>query len=850
MNESNDSLRLKLLRGGVVVLTLFAAFTLLGAGGFSGSKKARSAGMKTDVKWPHLFPCRIHEGANKDLFVMTLGDVKTPLADGVFDPEKDQVTLNDGSVIKNYYRDSLGIRFYRPIDKSEFPLPPSGWCSWYYYYQNVDASEIELNAKWIAKNLKDYGAEYVQIDDGWQGKGHGAGDNRDWTTVNGRFTPGMDKLAAYIKSLGLKPGLWLAPQGQSNPQVVSDNPGAFLMNNDTSVSRTWEGMYLVDPSSGAGLTYLRNLFTTLKAWGYDYFKIDGQPIVIDEYHLKKAFMKQPSDNADSLYRATVETIRRTIGEKRYLLGCWGIPLDGTGIMNGSRTGGDVELGWRGFKTALDATMQYYFLNNVVWYCDPDVMLLRYPLTLDQARAWATLQGLTGEALMSSDRLPDLSADRVAILKSVFPAQDIRPLDLFPSDTHKHIWDLKINHIGRDYDVVGLFDFNETKSKTIFLGWKDIGYSDASLVQVFDFWNKEYLGAWRKGIAVTLSPTSCRVLTLLKDNGNIQLVSTNRHITQGYVDLVSLKYDEGTRTFYGTSKVIRNAPYELFFAYPRGENFKVGIARAGNLKTKVLDHQGWAEVEFTSPRTTEINWEVSFVPSGFYHYPVSTPYGLDVTRAGLNGVNISWDDQYYLNDGCEVYLNGRLAGYTPTNIFPLRNLDPDSAYSVSVRSVWEDGTLSKGSASAGFRIRKLLPDEIMLSDMEPVNLTSGWESVKMNKSVYGENISVAGRQYEFGIGTRSNSGIEYNTEGLYKRFSAVVGVDGSERNDRGSVEFFVYGNGKELWRSGPVTRESVAIPVSVNIEGTSHLLLKVANAGGETGSIQADWADAKVEGLLK
>lgn len=184
-------------------------------------------------------------------------------------------------------------------------------------------------------------------------------------------------------------------------------------------------------------------------------------------------------------------------------------------------------------------MHYYFLNNVAWYCDPDVMLLRYPLTLDQARAWATLQGLTGEALMSSDRLPDLSADRVAILKSVFPVQDIRPLDLFPSRTHKHI--------------------------------------------------KEYLGDWKKGIAVTVSPTSCGVLTLLKDNGNIQLISTNRHITQGYVDLVSLKYDEKARTFHGTSRVIKNAPYEMYFVFPHGENFVVRTAKAGNLKVKIYNH---------------------------------------------------------------------------------------------------------------------------------------------------------------------------------------------------------------------------------------------------------------------
>ncbi len=53
------------------------------------------------------FPCRIHDDSNRDLFIMTLGDVRTPIAQGVFDPASDQVTLNNGSMIKNYYRDSL-----------------------------------------------------------------------------------------------------------------------------------------------------------------------------------------------------------------------------------------------------------------------------------------------------------------------------------------------------------------------------------------------------------------------------------------------------------------------------------------------------------------------------------------------------------------------------------------------------------------------------------------------------------------------------------------------------------------------------------------------------------------------
>ncbi len=46
--------------------------------------------------WPHPIPARIRDGSNRDLFIMTLGNVKTDLADGTFDPARDELTLKDG----------------------------------------------------------------------------------------------------------------------------------------------------------------------------------------------------------------------------------------------------------------------------------------------------------------------------------------------------------------------------------------------------------------------------------------------------------------------------------------------------------------------------------------------------------------------------------------------------------------------------------------------------------------------------------------------------------------------------------------------------------------------------------
>lgn len=105
------------------------------------------------LAWPHPIPARIQDGANPDLFVMTLGEVKTPIADGVFDLVKDAVTLLDGTVRSNYFREVSGIKFYQPLDKFRFALPPSGWCAWYYYYSRVTADEVLRSTDWIAASV-------------------------------------------------------------------------------------------------------------------------------------------------------------------------------------------------------------------------------------------------------------------------------------------------------------------------------------------------------------------------------------------------------------------------------------------------------------------------------------------------------------------------------------------------------------------------------------------------------------------------------------------------------------------------------------------------------------------------
>ncbi len=797
--------------------------------------------------WPHPIPCRTHDGTNSDLLVMTLGQVDTPLADGTFDPVKDAVTLKDGNILTNYYRDVLGVKFYQPLDKSRYPLPPSGWCSWYYYYNRITADEVKRNTDWIAANLKDYGAEYVQIDDGWQGNGARDGA-RNWEAVNtNHFPDGMASVAKYIKSAGLKPGLWLAPHGQSSDDFVHANPGVFLLRtNGSTASETWEGKYLLDPTTLASETYFRGLFQKLCSWGYDYFKIDGQPIVVDEYGKKSSFMKSPTNDAAGLYRKTLDTIRATIGPDRYLLGCWGIPLEGAGIMNGSRTGGDVVLGWGGFQVALRPTLQYYYLHNIVWYSDPDALLVRSPLTLEQARVWATLEGLTGQALMSSDRLMDLSDDRAELLRRVYPATDIRPLDLFPTEQYKRIWDLKVNHLGRRYDVVGVFNFDTDKADQVYLNWSELGLPVGQRVHVFDFWNKEYLGAWAEGMAVPTQPTSCRVLTLVPDSGHIELISTSRHITQGPVELKKLS--SSGNSFKGTSHVIQDDPYELSFVFPPGTNAVVAraIARAKGrqLPVKISNHQGWASVKITSPKTQDADWEIEFAPTAQFRFPPSPPERVFARPLGLDSVSLNWREQYYLNAGYQVYLDDKLLGQTPEAQFVIRDIDPNAPHTARVKTVSDAGVESPRAAETTFNLATLAPAELSLTQLHPERSTGRWSGYEIDEMLAPAPLSVGGQHRAHGLSAFAGSEVEFNLHSLYDTFTALAGVD-DDSSDDASVEFHVLADGKEIWHSGPLGKKDAPVEVNVPLNGAHNLLLQTKNLRGRGIRGQADWVEPKV-----
>ncbi|MBN1998320.1 NPCBM/NEW2 domain-containing protein [candidate division KSB1 bacterium] len=104
-------------------------------------------------------------------------------------------------------------------------------------------------------------------------------------------------------------------------------------------------------------------------------------------------------------------------------------------------------------------------------------------------------------------------------------------------------------------------------------------------------------------------------------------------------------------------------------------------------------------------------------------------------------------------------------------------------------------------------------ELLLTNLKWIKATCGWNRTVLNKSVTRNALIVDGTEYANGIGTHSNSVIEYDIPEGYDRFSAKAGLDNAciSHPEGASVQFLIFTQNP----AGPAPAESA--PVSVQFE---------------------------------
>ncbi len=137
------------------------------------------------------------------------------------------------------------------------------------------------------------------------------------------------------------------------------------------------------------------------------------------------------------------------------------------------------------------------------------------------------------------------------------------------------------------------------------------------------------------------------------------------------------------------------------------------------------------------------------------------------------------------------------------------------------------------------------ETLSLSSLNLKKVMQDWGSPRADRSVENHDLMIGGKKFAKGLGTHANSVLFIDLQGGAKRFTASVGVDDEVKENRGSVEFQVHGDGKLLWKSKTLHCGDAAEKADVDLTGVKTLVLLVSDAGDGIAYDHADWADAQI-----
>lgn len=505
----------------------------------------------------------------------------------------------------------------------------SGYCTWYdvapHHGAGYEQGTAEL-AAFAGREMKPFGLDFIQIDDGWQVGG------RDFSThkPNGPYKSGMKATADIIRKNGLMPGLWCIP-------FVGDgkDPNILAKTADGKpYAARWSGLCLDLTRPDAAAFVRANIGHMTKEWGYSYLKLDGfhagsatENIYVNagykDDNMGETLLSNPEKSHIEAFRDGIKLVRATAGPEVFMLACcitqnmrsYGGSF---GLVDAMRVGPDNGASWGAWlKSSPAYGSRHYFENGRIWYVDPDPAYVRTGLTLEQARAMCSWTSISGVLFACSDWLPKLPPERLDILKRTLASHNAtaRPVDFFEGPTPS-VWLVTKTSGTQRRDVVALFNWKETPN-AVGDTFARIGLDPAKEYVAFDFWGDKYLGPFKNRLDRQLAPGSCEVLAVRPVATNPQLISTSRHVTQGIIDVLEENWNPADKTLSGLSKVIANDPYELRVVVPPGSaparRAEVSSAdRSAGVKVGSLKQEGnFVRVRLVSSASREVAWKFVF-----------------------------------------------------------------------------------------------------------------------------------------------------------------------------------------------------------------------------------------------
>jgi hypothetical protein len=564
-----------------------------------------------------------------------------------------------------YYQKHRNIPYFQPWSYQVYKESVTGWCSWWAYFRGfTEKDHLHLLDIWQKKNFADYGYRFIQIDDAYQGgmdanrkncevaNGYLGGRPSTWLDWKKETFPGG--LNAYVNSInkaGFNSAIWMGCF-LSDEETVQQYPDWFVLDESGEPAAAPWVSYVMDATNPEVVEALiRPTFKGLKNAGIEYVKIDQlRHYLYDNLHNNLEWCRQRGIGPDQVLRAYLSVAREELGDDTFILSCWGVLPESVGLADACRIGGD------GYGPV--TMQQYNSWNGIVWRNDPDhcdVAPNKQARDIGNVKDTETrkalskesiirpaLASIAGAMLMLSDK-PEVYLDDNNLygLRRSSPVLFSVPGQLYDFDPGKTDW-LKANkrtdiksgkrpspidgdQFGRvcpfwlnefntafeNWSVLHRLNWSEQKKnalKATTIHFEDLGLDPHKEYLVYEFWTDTWHGVLKEKMELgKLEAFGLQSLAIREKTNQPQLVSTNRHLSQGAAE-IEMFLGNGS-SFNGRSRVVVDDEYIMTWYVPEGYHF---VSASFDVKAATTKQVGnLFKVSFLPTETASVRWEINF-----------------------------------------------------------------------------------------------------------------------------------------------------------------------------------------------------------------------------------------------
>jgi len=288
-----------------------------------------------------------------------------------------------------------------------------------------------------------------------------------------------------------------------------------------------------------------------------------------------------------------------------------------GLVASQRTENDTDLISPGVVTRCG--LRWYKNRVVVNYDTDSKNIARLQEDRDVVRSLLTMSYVTTGRLLLANSFTQLKPEIIHDLTRIYPfhvtAKTARPVDAF-TQKYPRIYDFEVSPAWHQLTLYNTeyenkMDIDITLSGNTAEG--GLGLNPNKGYYAYDFWNDAFVGkiSGNNKLSQQLRPGEARMISIHEAREHPQFISTNRHIMQGYIDLVQIEWLPGRNILRGISKITGDDPYVITAA---ANGYVAKTAEVNDPDTKaVLENtdSGLVKLTLTRSKNAIVEWTVKF-----------------------------------------------------------------------------------------------------------------------------------------------------------------------------------------------------------------------------------------------